>query len=136
MISAIAVYRYDFLVSRKVRSFVGAVRSPTVIESSPRCAGCQAYLECRLDGGRAFSTRRRHQLFTVVVVSLLLSSSRQDHDHCDARRTVLIHRQVHLPVPCYDFYPVQTVAIKPVHQSQGTSPAIDSLDFSKRFSPG
>lgn len=23
----------------------------------------------------------------------------------------MIHRQVHLPIPCYDFYPVQAIAI-------------------------
>ncbi len=32
----------------------------------------------------------------------------------DVRASAMIHEQVHLLVPCYDFYPVQAIAIKVV----------------------
>lgn len=43
----------------------------------------------------------------VVKTSTLVSQDQRNH-----KASTMIHLQVHLQIPCYDFYPVQAIAIE------------------------
>lgn len=49
-----------------------------------------------------------------VGLARLSATTHQYNKVADLRESAMIHEQVHLLVPCYDFYPVQAIAIKVV----------------------
>ena len=59
---------------------------------------------------------RRIYLWRVELARLRISTHQFGNTHkvADVRASAMIHEQVHLLVPCYDFYPVQAIAIKVV----------------------
>ena len=52
------------------------------------------------------------------------------------KTSAMIHLQVHLQVPCYDFCPVQAIAINMVSTAAELPPQLQSPHFSKQLSPG
>ena len=53
-------------------------------------------------------------LWRIELARLRNSTHQLVNKVADVRASAMIHEQVHLLVPCYDFYPVQAIAIKVV----------------------